>query len=70
MSQVVVLSSKPRDNGMVEVRLSIDTLGFTVHVPAVLADSPDAMATYQVMAEGVAAEHARLAAIGDANRAV
>lgn len=70
MSQVIVLESKPREGGMVEVKLSIDALGFTVHVPAVLADSPDAQVTYQAMADQMVREHERLAAIGDANRAV
>lgn len=70
MAQVVVVNQTPRENGMVEVRLSANAIGWTVHVPAVVADSPDAMRIYQHIADGVIAEHERLAAIQEANRVV
>lgn len=70
MAQVIVVNQTPREGGMVEVRLSADAIGWTVHVPAVIADSPDAMVVYQAMADNVIAEHARLAQIQQVNRVV
>lgn len=70
MAQVVVIKQTPREGGMVEVQLSADSIGWTVHVPAVIADSPEAMTVYQAMADNVLGEHERLAGIQAINRNV
>lgn len=66
----MVLSRKDRDGGMAEIELSQDMIRWTVHVPATLADSPDAPATYQAMADAMTRTHGQLSAIVAANRSV
>lgn len=50
---VMVVSRVPRENGMVEVTLAQGATRFTVHVPAIIADSDEAEVIFQHMANTV-----------------
>lgn len=67
---LVVLSQKPRDNDMVEVELSADGYRLTAHVPTLVAESDNAMATYREIAARAVANRDRMQDTIQANGSV
>lgn len=65
---LLVLGTKPRANDMVEVELSADGYRFTAHVPTLVAESDNAMATYLPMAQHALASRDRLRSIIENDR--
>lgn len=56
----VVLSSRDKGNGTTEVTLSRDGVRFTAIVPTSMVGTENAAAMYEVMADRVTSENARL----------